>query len=372
MDRARASLGRRVIAAVRALSLAIAAPLSDADATIQPMPDASPAKWHLAHTTWFFETFVLRDHVAGLSRRSTSAGPICSTPIMRARASATRAPRRGMLSRPSLDEVRRLARPCRRGAARRCHRLSMRPPTLVELGLNHEQQHQELMLMDMLADLRRKSAAPGASGSRAGRAGRAGRRRRSAGSTAPAASSRSAMTGAGFAFDCEGPRHQVLLHPHALADRPVTNAEWLGFIADGGYADPRLWLSDGWAWVREQRDRGAALLARGRATAGPASGSTACSRSTPPSRSAISAITRPTPLPAGPAPGCRPRRNGRPPPPALDPERRQSARRGRPGPARASPTAAASRHVRRRLGMDGQRLPSLSRLPPGRGRGRRI
>ena len=70
--------------------------------------------------------------------------------------------------------------------------------------------------------------------------------------------------GAGFAFDNEGPRHRILLHPHALADRTVTNAEWLGFIADGGYADPLLWLADGWAWVQRERDRGAALLGEGR------------------------------------------------------------------------------------------------------------
>jgi ergothioneine biosynthesis protein EgtB len=234
-------------AAVRALSLDIAAPLSDADATLQPMPDASPAKWHLAHTTWFFETFLLRDHVPGY-RLFDERWAYLFNSYYEGEGPRHARPRRGMLSRPSLDEVR----------AYRAHvdeqlaaRIGDLPADLIELGLNHEQQHQELMLMDLLATFAENPLRPAAWAPAPH------------GAPMPVPDSHFWVVeegglfeighdGAGFAFDNEGPRHGVVVRPHGLADRPVTNAEWLGFIEAGGYAEPRLWLSDGWAWVQSE------------------------------------------------------------------------------------------------------------------------
>jgi ergothioneine biosynthesis protein EgtB len=234
--------------AVRALSLAIAAPLSDADATLQPMPDASPAKWHLAHTTWFFETFVLRDHADGHRLYDERWAYLFNSYY---EGEGERHPRaeRGMLSRPSLDEIRAWRAYVDEAVAVALPGLPNAALALAELGLNHEQQHQELMLMDLQATFARNpldpalwpgtppAPAPLAPGMQwvAGRQGLVD----------------IGGAGDGFAFDCEGPRHRALLHPHALADRLVTNAEWLAFIEEGGYARPELWMADGWAWASE-------------------------------------------------------------------------------------------------------------------------
>jgi ergothioneine biosynthesis protein EgtB len=232
--------------AVRQLSLDIAAPLSDADATIQPDPDASPAKWHLAHTTWFFETFLLRDHVSGYRVHDERWAYLFNS-YYEGEGERHARPRRGMLSRPSLDEIRAWREAVDSAMLAAMDDL---PADLVELGLNHEQQHQELMLMDLTATFfanplyphvwdaappRAPASAPGAHEwiEHAGGLVEIGH------------------AGDAFAFDCERPRHKVWLEAFALADRPVTNAEWRAFIADGGYADPLLWLSDGWAWVQE-------------------------------------------------------------------------------------------------------------------------
>jgi ergothioneine biosynthesis protein EgtB len=238
------SLARR-FAAVRRLSLDIAAPLSDADACLQPMPDASPAKWHLAHTNWFFETFLLRDHVPDYRAHDESWAYLFNSYYEGEGARHPR-PQRGLIGRPSLDEVRAWRQAV---DAALLDAIDDLPADLVELGLNHEQQHQELMLMDLKAAFAANPLEPALWPAAA----------RPPAALAPQLSWREGKAGvveighdgAGFGFDCEGPRHKVFLHPHALAARAVTNAEWLGFIADGGYADPLLWLSDGWAWVRE-------------------------------------------------------------------------------------------------------------------------
>jgi ergothioneine biosynthesis protein EgtB len=236
------------IAEVRALSLAIAAPLSDADATVQPMPDASPAKWHLAHTSWFFETFVLRDHVPGYRPFDESWAYLFNSYYEGEGARIPR-DRRGMLSRPSLDEVRAYRAHVDEALISALPALEPAALALVELGLNHEQQHQELMLMDLLATFAANPLLPAVWEAE----------------EVPAADTRPqdwidgregivqiGHEGEGFAFDCEGPRHRVFLHRHQLADRTVTNGEWLRFIEAGGYRDPRLWLSDGWAWVQSE------------------------------------------------------------------------------------------------------------------------
>ena len=235
---------------VRALSEAIAAPLSDADATLQPMADASPAKWHLAHTTWFFETFVLRDHVPG-HRLYDERWAYLFNSYYEGEGDRHPRDRRGMLSRPSLDEIRAWRLYVDEAVRSALPRLPEAALALVDLGLNHEQQHQELMLMDLTAALAENPLHPplwpGTAPAPA--------------PLAPAAGwveGRRGLVeigddGAGFAFDCEGPRHQALLHPHALADRLVTNGEWLRFIDDRGYDRPELWMADGWAWATANR-----------------------------------------------------------------------------------------------------------------------
>jgi ergothioneine biosynthesis protein EgtB len=235
---------------VRALSEAIAAPLSDADATLQPMADASPAKWHLAHTSWFFETFVLRDHVPAYRLYDESWAYLFNSYY---EGEGERHPRerRGMLSRPALDEILAWRSHVDSALTAALPRLPETALALVELGLNHEQQHQELMLMDIQAAFAENPLRP---------ALWSGPAPAPASFASPLAwiEGRSGAAeigdrGRGFAFDCEGPRHPVLLHPHALADRLVTNSEWLGFIDGGGYARPELWMADGWAWVAGNR-----------------------------------------------------------------------------------------------------------------------
>ncbi|MGN7997356.1 ergothioneine biosynthesis protein EgtB [Sphingomonas sp. 22176] len=241
-------------AGVRALSTALVAPLSDADATLQSMDDASPAKWHLAHTTWFFETFVLRDHVPGY-RLFDERWPFLFNSYYEAEGQRHARPRRGMLSRPTLDEVHAYRAAVDAAIVAAMPTLPPEALALIGLGCQHEQQHQELLLTDILhhfsanplepamwpAPAKVPVAMPGPIGWIEGTTGQA-----SAGIDMP-------EDLAGFAFDCETPRHPTLLHPHALADRTVTNGEWAAFIADGGYADPRHWLSDGWAWVQANR-----------------------------------------------------------------------------------------------------------------------
>ena len=231
---------------VRTLSRDIAAPLSDADATIQPNDDASPAKWHLAHTTWFFETFVLRDHVPGYRIYDPRWAYLFNS-YYEGEGERHARPRRGMLSRPSLDEVLRYRRYVDAALLDVIDHLPAAAGELVELGLNHEQQHQELMLMDMLAAFAENPLLPAAfPASPVREVPRA----------APARTPRRpglaeiGNDGSGFSFDSERPRHQVVLRPHALAERLVTNGEWLQFIADGGYSRPELWLADGWSWVK--------------------------------------------------------------------------------------------------------------------------
>ncbi|MFD1610749.1 ergothioneine biosynthesis protein EgtB [Sphingomonas tabacisoli] len=233
---------------VRGLSLALTEPLSDADATVQSMDDASPAKWHLAHTTWFFETFVLRD-VAGY-RPFDPAYAYLFNSYYEAEGPRHARPRRGMITRPSLDEIRAYRAHVDAALAEAWPQLGPDARALVELGCHHEQQHQELLLTDILhlfAQNPLKPAVwPGAASAPSPVPGPIGWIEGRTGAV------EIGHAGPGFAFDCEGPRHQVLLTPHALADRPVTNGEWIGFIKDGGYQDPRWWLSDGWAWVQRE------------------------------------------------------------------------------------------------------------------------
>ena len=234
-------------ARVRSLSESLVAPLSDADASVQSMPDASPAKWHLAHTSWFFETFVLRDHVASYTLFDDRF-PFLFNSYYEAEGSRHARDRRGMITRPSLADV--LAYRAFVDAAL----LSALPGLpeavreLVALGCHHEEQHQELLLTDLLHLMAQNPVEPavwpGQPKIPVAMPGPIGWLEH------PGGVVEIGHDGEGFAFDNEGPRHQTLLAPHALADRTVTNGEWAAFIADGGYAEPRHWLADGWAWVK--------------------------------------------------------------------------------------------------------------------------
>jgi ergothioneine biosynthesis protein EgtB len=246
-------LARR-FAETRALSVALAARLSDADATVQSMPDASPAKWHLAHTSWFFETFVLRDHVAGHTPHDPRYAYLFNSYYEAEGARHARAAR-GLLTRPTLDEILAWRRAV--DAALTDALPGLAPPArdLVTLGIEHERQHQELLLTDILHLFAQNPLAPAlwdAAPAALDTAPPLGWVER------PGGIVEVGYAGDGFAFDCEGPRHTVLLHPHALATRAVTNGEWRAFIDDGGYRRPELWLSDGWAW-RAREDVAAPL-----------------------------------------------------------------------------------------------------------------
>lgn len=227
---------------VRALSAAIAEPLSAEDQCVQPMPDASPTKWHLAHTTWFFERMILA--------RDASYEPFddrydaifnsyylgIGTPFVRAD--------RGLLTRPSLAEVYAYRAHVDDAMQRMLPHAGPEKRALATLGLHHEQQHQELMLTDIKYTLSRNPFLP---------AMRPGRQ--TSLDSVPAldwiehegAVVEIGHNGNGFAFDNEGPRHRVLLRPFRLASRPITCGEYRAFIEDGGYTRPEFWLSDGWA-----------------------------------------------------------------------------------------------------------------------------
>jgi ergothioneine biosynthesis protein EgtB len=246
----RAALAAR-LERVRAATAALCAPLSPEDAVVQSMPDASPAKWHLAHTTWFFETFVLDATRPERAPFHPAFSYLFNSYYENVGARHAR-PERGMLTRPSLEEVRAYRAAIERelvdwlAAAPRAGDAAL--IDVLELGLAHEEQHQELIVTDVKHLLSRNPLEP---------VYRAAPTARSQG-TAPLAWTRFAAglrtlghAGGGFAFDNEGPAHQVHVAAFELASRPVTCGEFLEFVEAGGYADPRWWLSDGWQWVCE-------------------------------------------------------------------------------------------------------------------------
>ncbi|HEX2803056.1 MAG TPA: ergothioneine biosynthesis protein EgtB [Sphingomicrobium sp.] len=234
--------------ATRALTTDLAAPLSDADATIQPFPDASPAKWHLAHTSWFFETFVLRAQVKGYEPFDERFAYLFNS-YYEGEGPRHPRPKRGMLSRPSLDEIRDFRAYVDEILLDSLPSFGPDELELVELGINHEQQHQELLLTDILATFSENPLQPAY--------GRSSAREPSCQAAERWIEGRTGIveigaTGSGFAFDHERPRHRDLLHPHEIAAAPVTNAHWDKFIADRGYRTATLWLSEGWEWVQRE------------------------------------------------------------------------------------------------------------------------
>jgi ergothioneine biosynthesis protein EgtB len=241
---------------VRATSLALAAPLSAEDQCIQSMPDASPTKWHLAHTTWFFETVLLQPHAAGYQPFDVRFHYLFNSYY---EALGPRHPRaqRGLLTRPSVDEVHAYRRHVDEavialldGRAGELDWAAIEP--IVTLGLNHEQQHQELLLTDILHALSCNPMLPAykpASGPALRLAAVPPAVRWLSQPGGPVEIGHASQA---FSFDNETPRHPALLQPYAIADRLVNCGDYALFIADGGYQRPELWLSDGWATVQAQ------------------------------------------------------------------------------------------------------------------------
>ncbi len=228
----------------RALTVALAAPLSDADASAQSMPDASPAKWHLAHTSWFFERFLLAGR-AGY-RRFDERFDFLFNSYYETVGERVARDRRGLLTRPSLDDVLAYRNWVDAGLERHWDSFDAAALDLIELGINHEAQHQELLLTDILDLFAANPIEPGMFPPEPLAAPRPASRF----TEHPGGIVTIGHRGGGFGFDCEGPAHAVLLRPYALADALVSNADWQAFIDDGGYRTAALWLSDGWAWVK--------------------------------------------------------------------------------------------------------------------------
>ena len=235
--------------ATRRLTEALAAPLSAEDQTVQSMPDVSPTKWHRAHTSWFFETFLLAPSDAGYRAFHPDFGFLFNSYYEGVGARYPR-PDRGLISRPGIVEVADYRRHVDAAMeALLASGIDADAAALVELGIQHEQQHQELLLMDIKHVLSRNPMLPAYGPDRPQAAGSAGPVCWTGhdGGTVPVG-----HLGDGFGFDTEFPRHLVHVAPFALADRPVTSGEWLTFMDDGGYRRSELWLSDGWATVQAE------------------------------------------------------------------------------------------------------------------------
>jgi ergothioneine biosynthesis protein EgtB len=228
---------------IRAFTLELAAPLAIEDQVVQTMPDVSPTKWHLGHTSWFFETFVLRRVLSGYRPLDERHATLFNSYYHAAGERHPR-PERGHLSRPTVAEIHTYRRHVDEAMARVLEDVDdERVAFLVELGLNHEEQHQELILTDVKHVLGTNPLRPAYRPSPAPPPGLAAPL---AWLPRPGGLVEIGHAGEGFAFDNERPRHAVYLRPHELASRAVTCGEVQAFIADGGYERPELWLSDGW------------------------------------------------------------------------------------------------------------------------------
>ncbi len=228
--------------AVRGRTDALAAPLSPEDQVVQSMPDASPAKWHRAHTTWFFETFLLRPHLPGYRPVREDYAFLFNSYYEAAGPRHAR-PHRGMVTRPSSGEVAEYRSAVDAAMAELLQAPSDEVASLTELGLRHEEQHQELLLTDVLHAFSCNPLRP-AYDPRWQEPPAAGA---SVMLDGPDGVRPIGYDGPEFAFDNETPRHRTFLEPYRIASALVTNAEWLAFMADGGYGDPLLWMSEGWA-----------------------------------------------------------------------------------------------------------------------------
>lgn len=235
---------------VRTLTRDLCRTLAPEDMVVQSMPDASPAKWHLAHTTWFFENFILQPYVENYQLFHPRYGYLFNSYYQGAGRMHAR-PQRGLLSRPTAAEIIRYREHVDEHMQRLMRQRAgdVQLAFLVTLGLNHEQQHQELLLTDIkhlfslnpLKPVWRELAAPPRSASQ-----------KLEFIERPEGLFQIGHLGDGFAFDNETPRHRVFLQAHSIANRLVTNGEYLEFIRAGGYSKPELWLSDGWSTVQRE------------------------------------------------------------------------------------------------------------------------
>jgi len=238
--------------AVRAATEALCAPLEVEDYVVASMADVSPTKWHLAHTSWFFETFLLAPHDAGYTPLDPHYAFLFNSYYVQAGARHCRA-QRGLVTRPTVRQVYAYRAHVTEAVAVLCTQLADAPEhpawAVLELGLHHEQQHQELLLTDIKHVFWTNPVRPAYStqvlphGAPSPQGWQA----------IPEGVHHIGHDGTGFSFDNEGPRHPIYLHGGRLAHRLVTNAEYATFIADGGYRQPMLWLSAGWSTVQEQR-----------------------------------------------------------------------------------------------------------------------
>lgn len=234
----------------RKLSLRLTEPLSEEDQVVQSMADASPTKWHLAHVTWFFEELLLKPFASDY-RLFNERFSYCFNSYYETVGPRHPRPQRGLLTRPSLAEVHDYRSHVDEALDRLFDQSGGDLPDealdIIEIGINHEQQHQELLLMDILSVFDAQPLRPAYLPERqsSGKGGAAFQWVSFDGGIFDVG-----HNGEGFAYDNEGPVHQQLLRPYKLANRLVTNAEWLSFMEDGGYRNAGLWLSDGWGRVQ--------------------------------------------------------------------------------------------------------------------------
>ncbi len=238
---------------VRDASLDLARGLSDADATAQSMPDASPAKWHLAHTSWFFEEFVIAPRLGEAARYHPRFAYLFNSYYDAVGARHAR-PQRGLLTRPALDEVLAYRAHVDAHVVQLLEDEDALALSLVALGTAHEEQHQELLLTDILHLFAANPLQPAYRAPSPARVTGCAHSHtewcdKDGGRIWIGANAQGADA---FVFDCEGPAHETLLAPFQIARHAVTNAEWAAFIADGGYDAPGLWLSDGFAVAQER------------------------------------------------------------------------------------------------------------------------
>jgi ergothioneine biosynthesis protein EgtB len=242
---------------VRNQTASVAEYFTTEDLTPQSMPDASPGKWHLAHTTWFFETFILQTHSPDFAWFDESFC-YCFNSYYDTVGSRHARPQRGLLTRPSLDEINayrnHVDTEISALMASATPELLRALEPLITIGLHHEMQHQELLLTDILHLLAHNPTHPvilPATGVDTPAPSLSWLEHQGGLITAGAAADMGDWQS--FSYDCEQPVHKVYLAPYCLASRPVTNREWLAFMADEGYQQPLLWLSDGWAEAQQQQ-----------------------------------------------------------------------------------------------------------------------